>query len=649
MGLQELLEAERDRWILWLPVALAIGVGLYFSLPAEPRPWFGAAAPVLAVVPPLLLRRRSWAPLLLLPAVVAAGFGAAQLRSRLVAAPVLAQPTGMIRLLGRVTAVEPIGHGQRVVLERLTGAPPAVRRLARVRLRLRADYGLRPGQTVLLRASLMPPPAPPAPSGYDFARDAWFRQLGAVGYATGRPQIIADDAGDWALRLGRLRQALSRRIIGAIDGAGFAPGIGVIAAALITGQRGPVPPPLLQAYRDAGLAHILVIAGMHLSMVAGLVLVALRLLLAAIPPLALRVPIHKWTAAGALLVTFGYLLISGAPVPTERAFIMNAALLLAILLDRQPVSLRSISLAATLVLLAQPEALVGASFQLSFAAVYGLISGYETLAPWLARWRQVARSWWQTPLLYAGGILLTTQIAGGATAFYSLFHFNRYAVYSLLGNVLAVPLVGFWVMPAALLGFCLLPVGLDGWGWQAMASGLTQVTRIAWWVSHLPGATLSLPSMPTLSLVLFSLGAAWLLLWRQRWRLFGLPLMAGSLALAALQRPPDLLVDSRLRVVAIRESDGRLHQYPGRGDASLRQAWAHLAGEGEQLPPATGSAALDCRDQGCDIVAAGRAIWLPIDRQDWQHDGTHAIWLRNDAPPRVLSVAEWQGDRPWRH
>jgi competence protein ComEC len=315
------------------------------------------------------------------------------------------------------------------------------------------------------------------------------------------------------------------------------------------------------------------------------------------------------------------------------------------LLDRQPVSLRSISLAAMAVLLLQPEALMGPSFQLSFAAVYGLICGYEALGPWLADWRQSSKAWWQMPLLYVGGILITTQIAGTATAFYSLFHFNRYAVYGLLGNALAVPLVGFWVMPAALLAFCLMPFGLDDFGWRLMGAGLNQVTHIADWVSHLPGATLDMPSMPPLSLVLFSIGAAWLLLWRTRWRLLGLTGMAAALGVVLMSSPPDLLVDPSGKLVAFRESDGRLHLASGRGGNSVRQSWAQMAGEGDSLPePGEGTFGV-CSGQDCHLSIEGneRRIIVP-----GSGGGTREIWLKDGEPARIVSVADWQGDRPWR-
>jgi competence protein ComEC len=301
-----------------------------------------------------------------------------------------------------------------------------------------------------------------------------------------------------------------------------------------------------------------------------------------------------------------------------------------------------------LVLLIQPEALIGASFQLSFAAVYGLIAGYEALGDRLAGWRQSANSPWRTALLYVVGILMTTQIAGSATAFYSLFHFNRYALYSLLGNFLAVPLVGFWVMPAALLGFCLLPFGLDGWGWQGMAAGLSLVTKIAQWVSHLPGATVTAPSMPAMALLLFSLGAAWLILWRRRWRLWGALPMAAAILVAILHRPPDLMLDGGLRLAALREADGHWHQTLGRSERALREAWARLAGEELPLPLISAGTSLSCDAQGCLARTSEGEWWVPLDRERMGRNGTHLVWFHQGRPPTVQNVGDWQGERPWR-
>ena len=364
---------------------------------------------------------------------------------------------------------------------------------------------------------------------------------------------------------------------------------------------------------------------------------------------------------------------------------MNAIVLLAILLDREAISLRTISWAALAVLMLEPEALTGPSFQMSFAAVYGLIAAYEAATPRLLRWRQQERlGWLTTPALYLGGILLTTLVAGGATAFYTVYHFNRYATYALFGNILAVPVVGFWVMPAALLAMILLPFGLDGWGWWLMGQGIDLVDRIAQMTSDLPGAALDLPSMPPAALVVFTLCALWLCLWRQSWRRYGLAGMAVGVAIAVLHRPPDLMIDATGRLAALRDSRGQLVFAPGRGAQRARETWAAMAGQGKDAREWSEADGVRCDAQGCiwrpsgatdgvghlvalarlpeaviedchaaDVVVVPMPMFAPcpsarllLDGFALHRGGARAIWLDEDEP-QVLSVADWQGDRPW--
>jgi competence protein ComEC len=407
-----------------------------------------------------------------------------------------------------------------------------------------------------------------------------------------------------------------------------------------------------------------------------------RGVLAAIPSVALRYPIKKWAALASLVVSLGYLVVSGAPVPTQRAFIMNAIVLLAILVDREALSLRSIGWAALAVMVVQPEAVMGPSFQMSFAAVYGLIAGYEVMGPRMAEWRRRHHAWWCGPALYVFGILLTTQLAGTATAMYTIFHFNRYATYSLLGNLLAVPIVGMWVMPAALLALCLLPFGLDAWGWRLMGQGLVLVGHVAQGVSSLPGATLDLPEMPVTALVVFTLGGLWLCLWRRRWRLWGLVGMVVGLVLYAVHQPPDILVDGSGKLAALRGDDGVLRFSSGRSGKRARETWAKQSGQGDAVALwedwPTGS--LKCDALGCLYRTKGHVVALALrpealledcanadivvvrevvraacpsarvflDATALRERGTRAIWLRSDRI-RVVSVADWQGDRPWSH
>ena len=185
-----------------------------------------------------------------------------------------------------------------------------------------------------------------------------------------------------------MRLVASERILAALPGES-----GAIAAALMTGARGAIPEATLTAMRDSGLAHLLAISGLHVGLVAGLLFFGIRALLALVPALALRYPIKKWAAAAAALGAFAYLALTGASVPTQRAFMMVGLVLLGILLDRSALSFRLIAWAAVVVLAVAPESLLSPSFQMSFAAVAALIAAYEVLRE---RWRS----------LFAGGGVL---------------------------------------------------------------------------------------------------------------------------------------------------------------------------------------------------------------------------------------------------
>jgi competence protein ComEC len=703
LRLKRELEAERERWLLWLPVGFGAGIGVYFLLPVEPPVWLGAAGlGALLVAGALAWRRPGLWLVLVASGALVAGFAAAQARTLSVAAPVLAKKHGPAAVTGQVLAVEPRAAGGRVLLHRLevAGLDPA-RTPARVRVRLtmREPGGFVPGDRVRIRAVLRPPPEPAAPGAFDFARRAYFQRLGAVGYAVGHAERLDRDgaaqgaaqgtaqgtapgtAEAWRLWWAGLRGAVARRILDALPDAR-----GALAAALMTGERGAIPEAVIQAMRDSGLAHLLAISGLHMGLVAGLLFFAVRALLALVPALALRQPIKKWAALAACSGAFAYLCLVGAPVPTQRAFLMVSLVLLAVILDRSAISLRLVAWAALAVLLVAPESLLSASFQMSFAAVTGLVAGYEALG---ARGRAVAAE--RGPAgrlaLYLGGVALTSVIAIAATAPFAVYHFNRMAWYGLAANLVAVPLTGLWIMPWALLAFVLLPFGLEALALVPMGWGLSAVIAVAETVAGLPGAVVPVRAMPSAGLLLVVLGGLWLCLWRRPWRLAGLALVLAGLAGAALVRPPDLLASGDGRLLAVRGPDGELWLSSSRRARFTAETWLRRAGRAEasawplDAAAAGGAAggALRCDALGCiyragDQVVAlaldGRALAedcrsatvlisleplsrracpgprILIDRFDLWREGSHALWLSPGAV-RVESVAAARGRRPW--
>lgn len=675
--------AERERWVLWLPVAFGVGIAVYFGLPSEPSRFAGAALFTVFTAAALAGRR---VPVVFVPAlaalVMATGFMAAQWRTQAVSSPVLERPLASALVTGRVVSVEPAARGPRVVLAELRLDPPIAGSVPeRVRIRLRArDAAVRPGDRLRVRARLAPPPSASYPGGYDFARVAWFQRIGAVGFALGPARLLPGTADPRPLDAFRSsiegwRVAIAARITDGIEGPA-----GGVAAALATGLRGDIPERVQQEMRDSGLAHLLAISGLHLGLVAGFVFALVRGGLALWPRAALRLPLKKMAAVTALAAAAVYLLLAGVTVPTQRAFIMTAIVLLAILVNRSGISLRMVAWAALVILALRPEALLSVGFQMSFAAVIALVAAYEALA---GRFRSAAAGsgLGRRIALYFAAVAFSSLVASLATAPFAIFHFNRFAPMGLLANMLAVPVTAFWVMPLEVVSLLLMPLGLEGLVLPLLERGVATVLAIARIVSSWPGAAVTVPQPAVAGMLAVVAGGLWLSLWRARWRLAGVPLVLAGLASAGSVGAPDILVSDNGTLVALRTDSGAVHISDPRAAPFVRDMWQRrmgVDGFAELAPGPAGLDGLQCDALGCLGVAAGRVVaivadarafaedcrvadvviaqvpiprtcrgpGLRIGRFDLWRDGAHAVWL-GEGEPRVWQARVAEPSRPW--
>jgi competence protein ComEC len=688
--------AERDRWPLWIPVFLGGGIALYFALPSEPPVWAGIGFFAAALAAGFLGRER---PAVMLCAVAmgaaAAGFTAAQWRTISVAAPVLSERHGPVTLTGRIIRVETFPDSIRVTLDKLrAGAIRPDRTPERARIRLRGvQPDMAPGQWLSARAVLTPPPEPALPGAFDFQRQLYFLGIGATGFAFGKAEVTVPDRpggfAAWRLAVERLRQTVGDKVRARIGGPA-----GAVAAALMTGERSAIPESVLDAFRDSGLAHLLAISGLHIGLVAGILFLGWRAALALAPPLALNQPIKKWAAALAILGAFAYALVAGATIPTQRAFLMIGLVLVAVILDRNALSMRLVAWAAAVVLLIQPESLLGASFQMSFAAVIALIAAYEVARGWSFRRAGVEPPWWRRPAVYLAGIAFTTIVASTATAPFAIYHFNRFAAFGLLANLLAVPLTALLIMPAAVVAFLLMPAGLEGLALAPMGWGVEAVIGVGETIAGWHGAIVDLAPIPDAGLAVLVAGGLWLCLWRGRWRRWGTAAVAAGFASLVMVETPDVLVDGSGRLFAVKDANGQLRLSSRRAARFSGEVWLRRVGQGEDdTPPwpdrgpdgGTDSGAdsgaghdLVCDSLGCVYRAQGFAVALMrdplaiaddcrradivvsavpvpgacpsamrvIDRFDLWRNGAHAIWLSR-GEVRIESVADTRGDRPW--
>jgi competence protein ComEC len=673
------LAAEGERRLLWLPVFFGIGVGLYFALTFEPPPWLGPAAALAALGMAAALRRyRAWSGSALLLAVAAAGFAWMQLRAFEVGGPMLERRLGPLVITGRVVDIDALDRGWRLILapDPLPGlAPGDEPRLVRLHIPPSSDP-LVPGARARMKAMLYPVPGQILPGGLDLQRDAYFAGIGGVGYTYGgaRRRAASPPEG-WRERVRQLRTMMTERITSVLPGSA-----GGVAAALITGKRGNVAQAVAEAFRNSGLAHLLVIAGLHLGLVAAFVFFTARAVMALIPPLALRLPIKKIAAGVTLVVLVFYLIISGARVPTERAFVMNGIVFAAILFDRLRISMRICALAAAAVLAVEPESLVGPSFQMSFGAVVALIAVYESFGERLGRF--LYRPGFAGRIFgYCGAVVLTTLVATFGTDPFAIYHFHRLALYSPLANVVAVPLAAAWTMPLAVAACLLMPFGLERLALIPMGWGIDLTIWIAVHVSALPGDAWAMPRLPLPGLVLIVAGGLWLCLWQGRWRVWGVPAILLGLASLLLTRPPDILLSEGGRFLAVRAGDGHYFVKAGYGEKFARAIFSEETGERlEDWPqhPVPSRDGLLCTGALCRYEARGRRILivtdyapLPldcrgvdaivarvpagldcrsrvpvVDRIDTWRRGAVALWL----DPGGITIAganETRGQRPW--
>jgi competence protein ComEC len=610
-------ETALRRPFLWTPVLAGAGALLYFAADHEPSLPV-ALALFLALAFGAYRARgapRFFIPLVLL-ACVTGGFFSACWRAARVDAPILPR-IGVGFLTGFVEEVDLRRAGARFVL-RVASAEglPGDAAPARVRLTTRGEPNFKAGDFIALKARLLPPAHASLPGGYDFARDAYFLGLGAVGSALGRVDILPPpDPAPWSLRfyaaVDRARNALASRVYNVLQG-----DAGAIAAAMVTGKRDFLSDNAKELIRRAGIFHVVTISGIQMSLVAGFFFVGLRRLFACSRTLALNYPIKKWAAALAIFGAILYDVGRGSRVGTERALVMTLVMLVAVLFDRPALSMRNLAWAAFFVLAFEPEALLGASFQLSFAAVAALIAVFEARAETRAAMRgaqgivradasmmRVFARFFQAPSTGPGAALFATLCATSATASFMANDFHELSPYVLIGNPLTLAIIEFFAVPCALLGAMLYPLGLDAFVWRYLGLGIDLIASIAKLIASAPGADFPVKSFAPWAIFFLALALLSIVLWRS-WllRSMAVPFAAIGLIGASSSAGFDLAVGPSGEAAALRQSGGSLALLGRRPDAFAAEQW--LRADADSRPPGDATGGVACDDAGC----AARAI-----------------------------------------
>src|SRR5271166_6202434 len=627
-------EVEERRFFLWLPVAAMGGVALNLAADREPVLWLPAGlAAVFAALAWVSSARPFALGLSLALAALFAGFLAMSLRTQRVAAPVLDR-IRIVDLQGYVEEVDLRPVGARMVVAVVTAdGMPRENVPRRVRVTTRKTPDIAAGDFVAMKARLLPPSHAALPGGYDFARDAFFAGVGAVGSTLGPIwRLSAPGDASWRQRfsaaIDQARNRLALRVNAIIGG-----DEGAIAAAMVTGKRDFLSSDAKDLIREAGIFHIITISGVQMTLVAGIFFIVSRRLLALSPTLALKYPIKKWAAGVAMAGSLLYDIATGSRVGTERALVMTLIVLGAVITDRRALTMRNLAFAVLAVVAIEPEAILGVSFQLSFAAVAALVAVMEArLAgldsdpdPYVPR-RGVAPPGLLADLLRKPlALLFATACATAATASFMAYHFHDLSPYVLIGNPLTLSVIEFFAVPGALVGAALYPLGLDAPVWLYVGMGIKFILMCARFIAEAPGSTVHLRAFAPYALPFLALGVMSATIWRTwAFRASAIPFAVIGL-IGATQGPRyDVIVPPSGEEAAVRDADGRLTIVGKRFNAFAAEQWLTADGDGRD-PAAARAADAPCDRLGC--VAAlpeGESLSVVLDPLAFDEDCARA-------------------------
>ena len=629
-------EADARRPFLFLAPSAFMGVLLYFAADDEPS----LLAPLVGLIPISILiayaMRRPTRELLFLSLVLATmliGFALATWRTLRVDAPIVSKTT-IAMVTGVVQTIDIKMDGARLLIKPLSFEGYDYALPAFIRVTMSGVPQFEAGAKIKANVRILPLPGPVRPGGYDFARDAYFNKIGAVGSLLSKPVTLTRHETlsfrfDSVAMIDRFRNHLATRIANAIGGQA-----GAVSAALITGKRGMISEETNEDLRLAGIYHVVSISGLHMVLVAGMIFFLVRLFLVLIPGLALRFNVKKWAAIAAMCGAIAYDIFAGSEVATERSLFMTLALFGAILVGRPALSMRNLVVAAFIIIAMEPESLLGPSFQMSFAAVAALIAAYERVPHQAMQKdfntsdRKASKNCYDLfhrvssfVLRHVKAILLTTFLAELATAPFALYHFQRFQPLGVIGNMFTIPLVEMVAMPAGFIGLLALPFGLDGPVWHFMGYGVSMMLSLSHYVADLPLSSVVVPAVSVPTLLFVSAGMIWIFLWSTSLRWIGVfPIMIGGV-LALTTHHPDLYIARDGASVAARGDDGRLHVM-GRGvnEFTITQ-WLAADGDARTAQDMSVKQGPLCGPSGCVMNGlAHEKIVLGLERDDLAED-----------------------------
>lgn len=596
LAINRLLEQEYNNLSLWYCVSFISGIVTYFTLDNE-LSWLFIAFSAFLIILPLIILRRNIFWRFLLSALIAFWGGLLIGKYRtysnnphnfLQTAECVVSP-----MQGVIKSIKPTNHGIQIILHQVI-IYKLLQQLPKVRITMPRKYAneIEMNQLVEIRAKICKPQNSLVPGGYDFSFYAYFNQLWGTGYALAPPLIISENSTLTNSFIDKIRKNIYHRLIhtlGSINGN--------FAAAILLGETKALNKDIMQIMRQGGISHILCVSGLHLSLVATILFITTRFLLNCSNYLAYNYNIKAIAAICSLIGSYGYLELTSMQIAATRAFIMTAIFIYAIMKERSIYPLRSLATAAFLILSINPEFVFHPSFQLSFIAVLSLTSGYEFYLKnqWILGESKGIFS--QIKFYYLSNIY-SSLLAGVVTAPVVINQFYTFPTYSILLNLIAVPIMSFCLMPLAIMALFLMLFGQEAYCLKLMGFFINVIIKSVKFTSLLPSPTWYFGYISKVSLIVFLLGFFWLCLWQTKWRFLGVIIILFSAILMFYSPLPNFIIDINNHTIGVKNINSELEIYvysPDLQNGDIKQPksnknksnnfkhlyWAHWFGQKE--------------------------------------------------------------------
>lgn len=480
------LDFQRVNIFLYAPFLMAFGAALYFTLPSEPD----FVIPVIACLLLFAICSICRASLIIRAVTLFVfGFCYSLSYTHILNTPQLAHDLHDYAMVGDVVSVDYTPDKNRIYLSVPASDIGPYSGTATIRVSVDSG-GFTPGvgDSVSGVFNLFSPSGAHAPEVFDWARWAYFNGLTATGYASDLSVLQTNANPD----IHTIRDYVHRQ------------SNSFLIDSLILGYKHAVPETDNTTWMSTGIGHVWSISGFHMTLVGGWLFMLFYLVCRSIPYITRRISARMPALCLSWLGLVFYLFVSGCDVATMRALFMTTLIFGAFILLRGSISMRNVALAFCGLFLINPYFIMHAGFQLSFAAVFGLVWVFSVVCPRMPNNRILK-------ILYVS--VITSVTATIFTAPFVAIHFGTFPIYSLLGNLILLPIFSFVIMPLVLIGSvaCLFDIHLFTQWAHTVYDGALHIAEI---ISQLPFSMITVPHIPNISVIIFIIGFMCLMLLR---------------------------------------------------------------------------------------------------------------------------------------